>query len=165
MCMTLEPVYERPADGLGRGKWPALVWASLSALRRFPFLSVRLSVDGLERRLRTPLVFIGNNEYLMEGFAIGERARLDDGLLSVYVVQRASRLRLLMLALRALIGRLKQARDFEAVRAAEIVVESRHRRLRVATDGEITPMAPPLRYRIRPAALLVVGGERGTPGR
>jgi diacylglycerol kinase family enzyme len=149
---------------LGRGKWPALAWASLSALRRFPFLSARLSVDGVERRLRTPFVFIGNNEYLMEGFAIGERDRLDDGRLSVYVVQRASRASLLLLALRALVGRLKQARDFEAMLAGEIVIESRHRRLRVATDGEITLMAPPLRYRIRPKALLVVAGARDDAG-
>ncbi len=149
---------------LGRGKWPALAWASLSALRRFPFLSARLSVDGVERRLRTPFVFIGNNEYLMEGFAIGERDRLDDGRLSVYVVQRASRASLLLLALRALVGRLKQARDFEAMLAGEIVVESRHRRLRVATDGEITLMAPPLRFRIRPKALLVVAGARDDSG-
>jgi diacylglycerol kinase family enzyme len=154
---------ERQRRRLGRGKWPALAWASLAALRRFPFLSVRLSVDGVERRLRTPLVFIGNNEYVMEGFAIGERAELDTGCLSLYALQRASRLRLLLLALRALVGRLKQARDFEAIRAGEIVVESRHRRLRVATDGEITLMAPPLRYRIRPADLLVVGGKRAGP--
>jgi diacylglycerol kinase family enzyme len=151
---------ERQRRRLGRGKWPALVWASVAALRRFPFLSVRLSVDGSERRRRTPLVFIGNNEYLMHGFAIGERARLDGGRLSLYIAQRAGRLRLLQLALHALIGRLKQARDFEAIAATEIVVESRHRRLRVATDGEITLMTPPLRYRIRPASLLVVAGER-----
>jgi len=44
------------------------------------------------------------------------------------------------------------------------VVESRHRRLRVATDGEITLMAPPLRYRIRPKALLVVAGARDDSG-
>jgi diacylglycerol kinase family enzyme len=154
---------ERQRKHLGRGKWPALAWATLSALRRFPFLSVRLSIDGVERRLRTPLVFIGNNEYVMEGFSIGERARLDTGCLSLYVLQRASRARLLLLALHALFGRLKQARDFEAIRASEIVVESRHRRLRVATDGEITLMTPPLRYRIRPADLLVVGGTRAAP--
>jgi diacylglycerol kinase family enzyme len=151
---------EQQRKRLGRGKWPALAWATLAALRRFSFLSVRLSVDGVERRLRTPLVFIGNNEYVMEGFAIGERAELDTGCLSLYIVQRAGRARLLLLALRALFGRLKQARDFEALRASEIVVESRHRRLRVATDGEITLMTPPLRYRIRPADLLVVGATR-----
>jgi diacylglycerol kinase family enzyme len=154
---------ERQRRRLGRGKWPALLWASLAALRRFPFLSVRLQVDGNERRRRTPFVFVGNNEYLMHGFAIGERARLDAGHLSLYVVQRAGRARLLLLALRALVGRLEQARDFEAITAAEILVESRHRRLRVATDGEITLMAPPLHYRCRRGELPVIGGGRAAP--
>jgi len=141
---------------LGRGKWAALAWATLGAIRRFPFLGVRLSVDGRAAVRRTPFVFIGNNVYTMEGFAIGERARLDAGCLSLYVAQRAGRFRLLLLALRALFGRLEQTRDFDAICAAEIDVESRKRRLRVATDGEITVMTPPLRYRIRPASLAVL---------
>jgi len=65
-------------------------------------------------------------------------------------------LRLLLLALRALFGRLRQARDFDALLATEIAVESRRRRLRVATDGEVTVMTPPLEYRIRPASLRVM---------
>jgi diacylglycerol kinase family enzyme len=149
---------ERQQRRLGRGKWPALVWATIGALRRFPFLGVRLSVDGTDRVRRTPFVFIGNNVYLMQGFAIGERERLDSGCLSLYVAHRPGRLRLLLLALRALLGKLEQTRDFDAMRAAAIDIESKRRRLRVATDGEITVMTPPLRYRIRPASLAVVAG-------
>ena len=147
---------ERQQRRLGRGKWPALVWASIGALRRFPFLGVRLSVDGKQGVRRTPFVFIGNNVYLMQGFAIGARDRLDAGCLSLYVTQRAGRLRLLLLVLRALFGKLEQARDFDAIPAVGIDIESRRRRLRVATDGEITVMTPPLRYRVRPASLAVV---------
>ena len=147
---------ERQQKRLGRGKWPAMLWSIVSALRRYPFLDVRVVIDGRERRWRTPFVFIGNNEYRMAGFAIGERDDLDDGLLSLYVAQRPGRLRLLQLAFRALTGHLRQARDFGFARATEIVVESRHRRLRVATDGEVTLMKPPLVYRIRGAALTVV---------
>ncbi len=147
---------ERQQKRLGRGKWPALVWATLAALRRFPFLAVKLSVDGSEHVYRTPFVFIGNNEYRMEGFAIGERDGLGDGRLSLYIAQRPGRARLFQLAIRALFGRLRQARDFQVFQAEEIIVESRHRRLRVATDGEVTSMAPPLRYRVRAASLLVV---------
>ena len=150
---------ERQQRRLGRGKWAALVWATIGAVRRFPFLGVRLSVDGRAALRRTPFVFIGNNVYSMQGFAIGERERLDAGCLSLYVAQRAGRLKLLMLALHAVFGRLEQARDFDAMCAVGIDVESRRRRLRVATDGEITMMAPPLRYRTRPASLLVVAGE------
>ncbi|MGZ8260577.1 MAG: diacylglycerol/lipid kinase family protein [Caldimonas sp.] len=149
---------ERQQRQLGRGKWLALAWATLGVLRRFPFLGVRLSVDGSSGVRKTPFVFIGNNVYRMQGFAIGERERLDARCLSLYVVHRSGRWRLLQLAVRALFGRLEQARDFDAICAAEIDVESRRRRLRVATDGEITVMTPPLRYRIRPASLVVVAG-------
>jgi diacylglycerol kinase family enzyme len=147
---------ERQQKRLGRGKWPALLWASIAALRRYPFLGVSLVVDGKAVSRRTPFVFVGNNEYLMEGFAIGAREGMEDGLLSLYVAQRPGRWRLLLLVLRALVGRLRQARDFDAMLASEITVQSRRKRLRVATDGEVTVMKPPLEYRIRPASLIVM---------
>lgn len=140
---------------LGHGKWTAMAWATLTMLRRSPFLSVRLKVEDEERRYRAPFVFIGNNVYLMEGFNIGTRERLDAGVLSLYVVHRRGRWALLGLALRALFGRLHQAKDFDALTAQNIVVETRHRRLHVATDGEVTVMDTPLEYTIRPGALIV----------
>ncbi|MDQ6639187.1 MAG: sphingosine kinase [Pseudomonadota bacterium] len=147
---------ERQQKRLGRGKWPALAWATIAALKRYPFLGVSLVVDGKAASRRTPFVFIGNNEYRMEGFAIGERSTIDGGCLSLYVAQRPGRWRLLLLALRALTGRLRQARDFDAMLATGIDIQSRRRRLRVATDGEVTVMTPPLRYRVRPASLIVM---------
>ena len=154
---------ERQQKRLGRGKWPALLWATISALRRYPFLGVSLVVDGKAVSRRTPFVFIGNNEYLMEGFAIGDRSGIEDGLLSLYVAQRPGRWRLLQLALRALTGRLRQARDFDAFLATDIVVQSKKKRLRVATDGEVTVMTPPLHYRVRPASLLVMRPRIDSP--
>jgi diacylglycerol kinase family enzyme len=147
---------QRQQRRLGRGKWTAFGWAALAALRRYPFLSLRLTLGEASFARRTPFVFIGNNEYQMQGFTIGERARIDGGALSVYLAQRPSRFGLLKLALRALFGRLRQSREFDVFQAGELVIETRHRHLRVATDGEVTVMAPPFRYRIRPAALPVI---------
>ncbi|MGV7210204.1 diacylglycerol/lipid kinase family protein [Oxalobacteraceae bacterium A2-2] len=146
---------ERQQRHLGRSKWPAFFVATLGALRRYPFLSVRLKVNGEEHARRTPFVFIGNNEYL-QGLNAGARERLDGGHLSLYVAQRPSRLGLLRLAFHALLGRLAQARDFDVLSACELTIETRHQRLRVATDGEVTLMTPPLHYRCRPAALTVI---------
>ena len=158
--MVREREQHQKRMGLGNlGKWPAFVLAMVSTLRRYPFLDVRLSIRGVEQRRRTPFVFIGNNEYQMEGLAIGQRAGMTGACLSLYTAQRPGRLRLVAFALRALLGRLRQARDFDIVLAADIVVESRHRQLRVATDGEVIPMAPPLRYRVRPASLMVICGS------
>src|SRR6266850_1187489 len=62
---------------LGHGKWPAFLWATLTVLRRYPFLNLRLIVDGAEFATRTPFIFVGNNVYEMESFNIGTRARLN----------------------------------------------------------------------------------------
>lgn len=145
---------------LGRSKWPALVWASLAALRRSPFMNVRLQVDQIEHQYKTTFVFIGNNEYVMEGFNIGQRVRLDGGHLSVYVSHRRGRGGLITLALRALFGRLQQAKDFQTLTAQTLEVETRRERLHVATDGEVTLMETPLSYRILPDALRVIAPAR-----
>ena len=147
---------ERQQKRLGRGKWLAFFWAAVTALRRYPFLDLTISLGGKVFKRRTPFIFIGNNAYLMEGFNIGERERLDGANLSLYVVQRTGRMGLLALALRALFGRLRQAKDFDMLLAREIVIDTRHRAIRVSTDGEVSRMSPPLRYRIVPAALKVI---------
>jgi diacylglycerol kinase family enzyme len=148
---------EQQRKRFGRRKWFALFWAAIATLRKYPFLDVCIFLQGERHLRRTPFVFIGNNEYQMEGLALGERTSLNGGHLSLYAAQRPGRLRLLQLALRALIGRLKSSRDFDVMRATEIVVESHHHHLRVAIDGEIMIMKPPLHYRIRPSDLNVLG--------
>jgi diacylglycerol kinase family enzyme len=147
---------EKQQHRLGRGKWPAAVWATLAALRRYPFLSMRLTVNGKTLARRTPFVFIGNNRYKMEGLSIGERDHLDDGLLSLYVPQHPTRLGLLRFAVDALFGKLGSERDFDVLESSGFEIDTHHARLHVATDGEVTQMTPPLRYRVRPGALTVL---------
>ncbi|HYE39125.1 MAG TPA: diacylglycerol kinase family protein [Ramlibacter sp.] len=144
---------------LGRGKWPAALWATLSALRRYPFLQLRLRIGGRDVPRRTPFVFVGNNEYAMQGLRIGERQALDRGKLSLYVAQEPGRLALLRFALRALFGRLAQARDFDVVLVENMEIETRHKHLRVATDGEVSMMRTPLSYRVLPRALTVIAPD------
>ncbi|HEX8709660.1 MAG TPA: diacylglycerol kinase family protein [Pyrinomonadaceae bacterium] len=152
---------EKQQQRLGRGKWTAFAWATLSVLRRYPFLNVRLSTD--EQRLvrHTPFIFVGNNEYQMESFDIGARSCLDAGQLSLYMAHGTGRLGLLRLAWRALFGGLREENDFDALCTKEIWIETRRsRRLRVATDGEVTVMQTPLHYQVRPGQLRVlVPGE------
>jgi diacylglycerol kinase family enzyme len=150
-------VHEREKkQRLGSGKWPAFLWAAVAALRRYPFLDIRLSADGKEFRRRTPFVFIGNNEYAMEKLDIGLRDCLDRGQLSLYMTHRTGRWGLVRLALRALLGRLREDKDFLAMCTSEVMIETRRKRLRVAFDGEVDVMEVPLRYRVRPGALRVI---------
>ncbi len=140
----------------GKPKWVAFFWACINAARRYPFLDVQLDADGEILKRRTPFVFVGNNAYTIEGFDLGGRKTLQAGKLSLYVAQRTGRLGLVGFAVRALFGRLRQASDFDALLSEEIAIQTRHKRIRVSTDGEVTTMATPLRYRIRPGALNVI---------
>lgn len=147
---------EQQQERLGRGKWPAFFWAALSVLRRYPFLDVRLHIDDKELTRRTPFVFVGNNEYEMESFNVGARGCLDAGHLSLYIAHRTGRMGLLRLAWRALFGGLRDEEDFDALCTKEVVIETRRRIIRVATDGEVMMMKTPLKYRVRPRSLKVL---------
>jgi diacylglycerol kinase family enzyme len=142
-------------ERLGRSKWHALFWATFRVLLHHHSVMVRLRVGEEERLVRTPILFVGNNEYDMEGFEIGRRARLDAGELWVYLTKRPGFWALVRLALHALFGHLHENRDFEEFRVREATIETRRPRLHVATDGEVGTLDSPLRYRIRPRALRV----------
>jgi diacylglycerol kinase family enzyme len=148
----------------GRKKWVAFAQASVSVLRHYSLLRVRLLLDGKELLRKTPLVFIGNNRYEMEGLNIGERTRLDAGELFLFVAKRAGRVDLLRLAFRALFGRLHEASDFDALITKQFSIETRRRRTSVSTDGEVTQMNTPLNYLTHPGAVRVIVPVRNGPG-
>jgi diacylglycerol kinase family enzyme len=147
---------KRQQRRLGRSKRSAMLWATLEVLHRSALLQLRLDLGERIQDCRSPFVFIGNNDYVLEGFNIGVRERLDAGLLNVYTTRRSTALGLIGLLLRAIFGRLRQADDFMQESARSLRVESRHARLLVATDGEVNEMDMPLEFRIRPRALNVI---------
>jgi diacylglycerol kinase family enzyme len=147
---------QRQQRRLHRSKRTAMLWAALEVLGRSRLLDLRLELDDRTQECRAPFVFVGNNHYVLEGFEIGKREQLDAGILSVYTTRRGSGAGLIGLALRALFGRLRQADDFMESAVRLLRVESPHRRLLVATDGELHALDTPLEFRIRPRALQVI---------
>lgn len=153
---TLVRRRERQQEQLGRGKWAAAAWAAMTLLRRHGFLQVRLRLNGQEIKRRTAIIFIGNNAYQMTGLRVGERERLDGGQLGLYLPHRGSRSGLGMLAIRALCGCLRESKDFDALFATAIDIETHRKQLPVAIDGEVVLLDAPLLYRSRPGVLRVI---------
>jgi diacylglycerol kinase family enzyme len=140
----------------GYRKWVAFARASVSVLKRYSLLHVRLRMEGQdEAEVETPFVFVGNNRYESQGFNIGQRNALNEGQLWVCRAPPASRSRLLVLAIKHMFGSARVS-DLEIFDALDISVRTRASRLAVATDGEVILLEPPLRYRIRPGALRVI---------
>jgi YegS/Rv2252/BmrU family lipid kinase len=145
----------------GRHRWLAFLSAVAAVFRRYPFLGVRMTVDGCTQLRRTPYILVANNEHAMQGYQLGTRRSLTEGKLWIYVMKRQSRWGLLRMVLDLLIGRFSAERDFDIFEATEAWVETRSkRRLGVSLDGEIVVMETPLHFRSLPGALnVIVPGE------
>jgi diacylglycerol kinase family enzyme len=138
-------------------KWAAMARAAIDQLRRFPMVTATLRLPEHQLRVTSPLIFVGNNRYEMKLFRIGRRSHLDRGELFLYVARDRSRLGFLALAVRALLGRLDPEKDFVSAGLPNVEVATSWRRsLRVALDGEVMRLSPPLHYRVRPRALRVL---------
>jgi diacylglycerol kinase family enzyme len=157
---TMVAERDRQRARAGWGKWPAMVWASIRTALRFPVRRLRVTNDGWTRRYKTPLIFIGNNAYEVSLPRPGTRAVLDDGRLCLFIARPRRIWGLLRVAIRAMLGRLKEERDFESYLTSEVEISAHSAWLRVSVDGEVTPMRPPLRYRIHPGALRVFAPPR-----
>ena len=140
----------------GQRTWAALLLGSVDVLRHYSFVKVRLTTG--DRRLvrRTPQVMVGNNRYELQTVAVGSRSSLAEGQLTVSITHQVGPLALAGLVARVVFNRLNAARDLDVLLAQAIQIETRVRRVLVATDGEITTMTMPLHYRIRPLALRVI---------
>jgi diacylglycerol kinase family enzyme len=140
----------------GRGKWLAFMSAAVGMIHRYPVLFVRLTTDTSELARRTAIVFVGNNEYQLEGLDMGARSCLDKGQLHIYVLRDTGTWGLVRLFFSAVLRKLDQIKDFDALCTRELWVEARRRHLQVALDGEVVRMELPLHYRSKPAALRVI---------
>jgi diacylglycerol kinase family enzyme len=144
----------------GHGKWPAFFRATLDVLRREEEVSVRLEVEGRRNVSQTPFVFVGNNEYEVEGFRLGAHTRLDAGRLFAYLAPRVHTRDLPKLFTQALLGRARQDGRLEVVSATELWIETLYARtIKVACDGELLTLKPPLHFRSWPQALSVIAPQ------
>lgn len=141
---------KRTEDRLG--KWPAALWGLLRAFVIYRTYEVEIG----RKTYITPFIFVGNGDYHLQDIAAGGRTTLKGGIMSVYIVNSASRFNLIRIFSRALVGRLHTERDFVYFTARSITIDSSSRYVRVAYDGESSKLAFPLRYRMHAKALRVV---------
>ena len=127
---------------LGRGRRP---------------LSVSFEVDGRREEHLALVVLVSNNDYRMTSMAdLGERTRLDEGRLHVYVIEAVHRGRLLGLLGQAALGRLPQAQGWLEWAAPAFRIVHPRQPVRAALDGDPVVLESPLDFEIRPRALRVL---------
>lgn len=137
------------------GKRSAMIFGSIHALFHYRPLSITTKGESF----RTPLLFVGNNDYHIDTPLEMGRKRLDKGILSAYAIVASSRLSILRIIWRTMSGGLKQDTDFKIWKTDHITITANKTQLRVSRDGELETIAPPLEYRILPGALRIIGSS------
>jgi YegS/Rv2252/BmrU family lipid kinase len=140
----------------GHSKKLALFFAVLRALFYCPFLHLDFILNGQKISRKTPLVFIGNNEYTITGSEIGTREHLNKRKLSLFITHSLNHFRFLSLCIALLLSRKDGLTTLDTINTDQFTIVSRKRRLRVSLDGEVLKLPTPLHYRILPKALSVI---------
>lgn len=142
----------------GWGKVRAVPVAGLSVLRSFPTHRVDITAPGDvgRRRLRTPMVFVGNGIYDSSARGVPRRTSLLGGCLGVGIATTTGRTGLLRAALRSVRKGQPEDTEVEVIELAELTISANVARMKVALDGEVFKLKLPLEYRSRPQALRVL---------
>lgn len=128
-------------------------------LGRVRSFTVELELEGVVRRYRSALVFVGVGERELQLPNVGSRAKDGRRGLHVIVVRGGTRARLVAAGLTAAFrGNRAIARGmlFDTFVVDRCTIELRRQRGRVAADGELIQMTSPLEYRIERDALRLV---------
>ena len=137
-------------------KWIGIAVTAIRSMRRYPKMTVRIDPGSGPMLIKAAAIAVTNNPYADEFGETMSRAVLDTGQLAVYVAMHRGPLGLIRLALRFLFGGWQHDPEMKTIHATSLTVDSRTKRLRMSTDGEVILMDTPLHYCIRPGVLKVL---------
>ncbi|GAA4330196.1 diacylglycerol kinase family protein [Variovorax defluvii] len=151
----------------GRSRWVALWAALVTAMRRHPGWDLRIEWRGEERIVRTTTLFVGNNALQLEQVGMPRPEAVEQGELTAIALKPVGRLAMFRLMVHGALSRLGEADEVMHASFRAMTVSAARpgrRRAKVATDGEVQPMAMPLHFRVAPEPLWLIKPAPGEDG-
>lgn len=153
-----ESIYSR----WGRSRLAAY-WSVLVAIATvYRPMTMRITVDGVVRRARTPMVFVSMSAFQLERLGIEGAGAVREGKFAVLVAPDCGRYRLIWKAFVIAMRGARSGRDFTLLTGRSVTVETRRSRQVVARDGERERMDGPFTLGIDKAAVRLCVPESAT---
>jgi diacylglycerol kinase family enzyme len=148
---------EEATSQFGRKPVVAL-WSGLrTLLQESGQLELEIELEHEREVVRTPTLFVGNNSLQLERVGLDEADDVQQRRLAAVIVKANRPSALLWLALRGALGTLGDADHIRSFAFRSMTVTPRLRRgrrdIKIAIDGEILRMRPPLDFSIAPYSL------------
>lgn len=150
-----EGIYRR----WGRSRFAAY-WSVIRALSTLGKpLSMRIEVDGVTVRKKSPLAFVANSAYQIEEFDLPGADDVRNGRFALYLAPDIGRYGLILRALRLAGRTARLGRDMEMIAGREVTISTRQSRRLVARDGEKETLPGPFRFRLHSDVLTVIAPD------
>lgn len=149
----------------GRSRLVAWCAGIMTLLREHRAMRIQVEHGGQAYELRTLMIFVSNNRLQLERIGLPEAKAVKQGQLVAIVLKPVATLTLLRLMLRGALGQLGDADHIASFAFRQITVMPAstllygRRRIKVAMDGEVTLLTPPLQFRLTPEELLLLKPE------
>jgi diacylglycerol kinase family enzyme len=149
-------VKEREKHQSFLGKWPAALLALFKVAIKLRRYHITLRFESETLNIRTPFLFVGNNEYQLHKIGLTNRTRIQSGNLSLYWIKTSHFMPIVRIFARALTGQVRKDKAFEARTVGKVTLELPQKEVKVAFDGEVVRLKAPLHYEIKHKALQVI---------
>ncbi len=144
----------------GRHRVVALGAAVVTALRAHQRLRLRIQWGEGVRDVRSSSLFVGNNRLQLQQVGLPEATAVESGQVAAVMLKPVGPLALLRLLLQGAMGTLGDDERVESFQFQRMTVAPwlpyGTRRVKVATDGEVSFMRPPLEFRVSPKPLYLL---------
>jgi diacylglycerol kinase family enzyme len=140
----------------GRKRTVALLAGLVTILRHHKHLVLQSEHDLGRELVQATTLFVGNNPMQLEDVGLPEAEDVKHGQLAAVFVKPVGRLARLGLFVRGLAGKLGGAPELKDFSFEHLTVRPRRtgkKTLKVALDGEIMRLAPPLEFKLAPQPL------------
>ncbi len=151
----------------GRSRLVAFAAGFVTLLRAHRKLRLHFEYADVSHRVRTPTLFVGNNRLQME--SIGAAGAFEQGRLAAITLRPVGFFGMLGLLLHGAMSRLADAENVDSFGFDSLAVRPSRLRgrksMKVATDGEVAWLEPPLVFSVSPQPLWLIKpaatGDRG----
>lgn len=152
ILQTREGIYKR----WGRSRIAAY-WSVVKALATFRApLHLDVTIDGVHRSFKTPLIFIINNAFQLEQMGLDGTDCIHSGKMVVLLAPDTNRWGLFKHAAALAVGLARKQTDYTMHCGKDVNIVMRRARRPVARDGELTRMAGPFELRRTSRPLQVI---------
>ncbi len=140
----------------GRKRFIVILSTINTLLRRHRLLQVRLNSEGVERQIRTPMIFIGNNALQLRNLSLSVADCFQAGLLAVVALKPVRGWEMIRVILRGIARTLENEERLEQFCTETLLIGTNHVRQMVALDGETFMMNSPFVVRALPGAMQLI---------